>query len=155
VRRLTQKRTYALIAYVLIAAIIVVAVLEVVYVDPFSWQLHTIGSVTTIGFEMASCSCGTPLLTSIDWGTFNAGDTHTVTGWALNTGNSNITLSFTVQNWNPTAAEQYIVFGWNYTGETIQAGGELPINLTCTVLSSVTGISSFSFDITITATAIS
>ena len=110
------------------------------------------GSVTAVGVGVYSDSDCTTALSAISWGTVNPGDVKTYTVYVKNTGNVPVTLSMTVSNWNPSSASSYITLTWNKEKYVLPATQVVPAVLTLTVSSSVSGVASFSFDITITVT---
>jgi uncharacterized repeat protein (TIGR01451 family) len=110
------------------------------------------GSVTAVGVGVYSDSGCTTALTAISWGTVNPGDVKTYTVYVKNTGNVPVKLNMTVSNWNPSSASSYITLTWNQEKSTLTAGQVVPAVLTLSVSSSVSGVTSFSFDITITGT---
>ncbi len=110
------------------------------------------GSVKGIGVGVYSDSACTNALTSINWGTLDPGSNANKTVYIRNEGNSVATLSMTTSNWNPASASSYMTLSWNYGGQTLDVNQVVQIRLTLSVSSSVTGITNFSFDITITAT---
>jgi hypothetical protein len=110
------------------------------------------GSVTAIGVEVYSDqACNNPV-TSISWGTIDPGSSVNKTVYIKNTGNNAVTLSLATSNWNPSNAPSYMTLSWNYNGQPINANAVIQVKLTLSVLSSVSGITNFSFDITIVAT---
>lgn len=137
----------ALIATVVIAAAILVAAL----ILSQSTQIQNTGTINTLGFTLWADQGRTSQLVSISWGTLNPGDTKAVNAWAQNTQNVNFTLGFQTYNWTPTGAQQYLIFGWNYTGQKILPGQIVPIQMTLQVLADITGITNFSFTINMTA----
>jgi hypothetical protein len=86
---------------------------------------------------------------SINWGMLNPGSNKTVTVYARNEGNTIITLSKTVQSWNPSNASSYMTLNWNYTSQTLSINQVLTIDLTLSVSSTISGITNFSFSLTI------
>jgi hypothetical protein len=72
--------------------------------------------------------------------------------YVRNEGNTPSTLSRTAQNWNPSTTPNYVTLSWNYTGQTLTANQVIQVNLTLAVAPTVSGITNFTFDITITAT---
>jgi hypothetical protein len=104
---------------------------------------------TTIGIGAYWDADLTNTVNAIDWGALNAGTQKSFTIYIRNEGNSAITLIKSTSNWNPPAASNYITLDWNYNGQTINAGENLRVTLTLSVSASITGISNFSFDITI------
>jgi len=89
---------------------------------------------------------------SISWGLLDPGSNKTVTVYIRNEGNAVVTLSKTTQNWSPPTASDYISLDWNYAGQTLNVNQVLQTKLTLVVSSSISGITSFSFDTIITAT---
>jgi len=91
-------------------------------------------------------------VTSVNWGTLSPGDVESVTLYVKNTGSVDLTLSKSTDDWSPASAETYLTLTWSYAGEQIEPNGVLSATLTLTVSESITGISSFSFNIYITGT---
>jgi hypothetical protein len=88
---------------------------------------------------------------SINWGIIDPGSNKTVTVYIRNEGRAAATLSEAVQNWNPSTVSSYVTLDWNYSGQTLRVNQVVPIKLTLAVLPTVSGITNFSFDATITA----
>ena len=88
-------------------------------------------------------------LSTIDWGTLDPGATRSYSIYIQNEGGSALTLSMSTASWSPSSASNYLTLTWNYNGQTLSAGEGVQVTLTLSVSESVTGISSFSFDINI------
>ena len=88
---------------------------------------------------------------TIDWGELTRGQIATELVYVKNTGEATITLALRTESWNPPAANQYITLSWNYNGTNLESKQVIPLTLTLTVSTSITGITSFSFDIIIEA----
>jgi uncharacterized repeat protein (TIGR01451 family) len=110
------------------------------------------GSVTAVGVGLYSDIGCTTALSAISWGTLNPGDVKNYTIYVRNEGTVPVKLNMTVSNWNPSSASSYITLTWNQEKSTLTAGQVVPAVLTLSVSSSVSGVTSFSFDITITGT---
>lgn len=110
------------------------------------------GSITTVGVGLYSDSGCTNVLSSISWGTLNPGDVKTYTMYVKDTGTVPVTLNMTVGNWNPTSASTYMSLTWNQEKYVLPAGQVVQAVLTLSVSSSISSVTSFSFDITITGT---
>jgi uncharacterized repeat protein (TIGR01451 family) len=110
------------------------------------------GSVTAVGVGVYSDSGCTTVLSAISWGTVNPGDVKTYTIYVRNEGTVSVTLNMTIGNWNPSSASGYITLTWNKEKYVLPAGQVVQAVLTLSVSSSVSGVTSFSFDITITGT---
>lgn len=109
------------------------------------------GSVKGVGVGIYWNQACTNATSSISWGTLDPGSNVNKTIYIRNEGNTAATLSMTTSNWNPTNASSYMTLSWNYGGQTLSVYQVVQVKLTLSVSSSVTGITNFSFDITITA----
>ena len=101
----------------------------------------------------SNSACTVPV-TTISWGSIEAGGSTSQTIYVEDTGGAAMTLSISVGSWSPASASNYITITWNGQGTQIQPGvsGALAVTLTLTVSSSITGISTFSNTITISGT---
>jgi len=108
------------------------------------------GDVTTTpNINVYSDSACTQNLTTINWGTIEAGSSTNQTIYVKNTGTGTLTLSLATSNWNPTTASSYLTIDWNKTGTHLSAGQSTSAILTLTVASNTTGVTTFSNTITI------
>ena len=117
-----------------------------------SRTVSSVGSVKGIGVGIYWDSTCTNRTLSINWGLLEPGSNKAVTIYVRNEGNAVTTLSKAAQNWNPSTTPSYMTLNWNYAGQTLSVNQVLQIRLTLGVSPSISGITSFSFDITITAT---
>jgi hypothetical protein len=88
---------------------------------------------------------------SLDWGLITSGSNNTLTVYVKNEGNSEITLLLRTSNWNPSSSSDYMSLNWNYSGQILSTNQVIPLELTLTVNSYISGVTSFSFDTTFTA----
>jgi len=109
------------------------------------------GSVKTIGVGVYWDQALTNPVSSINWGNIEPGSNVNKTVYIRNEGNAPATLSMTTSNWVPASASSYMTLSWNYGGQTLAVNEVRQVILTLAVSSSVTGVTSFSFDITIAA----
>lgn len=117
-----------------------------------SRTISNVGSVKGIGVGIYWDLTCTNRTSSINWGLLNPGSNKTVWIYVRNEGNSVVVLSKTVQNWNPSNVQSYVSFNWNYINQTLSVNQVLRLSLTLIVSSTVSGITNFSFDVTISAT---
>jgi len=110
------------------------------------------GTINGIGVGVYSNLACTNVLTSVSWGTLNPGDTPTQTIYVMNNGTIPVTLTMTYGNWNPASAQSYITLTWNQQSTQLASGSVATAVLTLNVSSSISGVSSFSFDINVTGT---
>jgi len=109
------------------------------------------GTLKAVGVGVYGDSGLTNKVSSIDWGILEPGSNVNKTVYIRNEGNAAATLSMTTSNWSPSNASNYITLSWNYGGQTLNVNEAIQVKLTLSVSSSITGITNFSFDITITA----
>lgn len=96
-------------------------------------------------------ACNMPK-TSLTWGTLQPGENKTQECYIKNEGTVAVILSMYANNWEPDNADDYIDLGWDYSGTPIAAEATVHVTFTLSVDSSITGITSFNFDITIVGT---
>jgi len=143
-----QKATIGTVAVIAVISLMVSALGALV-------ATHTIsnsGTVTTVGVGVYSDNSCTAALSTISWGTLNPGDVQTYTMYVRNEGNVPVTLNMAEGSWNPGSASSYISLTWNQENDVLPVGQVVQAVLTLTVSSSVSGVTSFNFDITITGT---
>lgn len=114
--------------------------------------LGNTGSVKAIGVAVYWYSNGTSPVTSFNWGMVSPGTTMNITCYIKNPGNQPETLSMNTSNWNPANATTYITLSWNLAGQTLNSGQIKQAVFTLQILAPVTGITNFSFDVTIAGT---
>jgi hypothetical protein len=116
-----------------------------------SKTLSNSGSVRGIGVGIYQYSNCTSPVSSFNWGLLDPGASINKTVYIRNEGNSPATLSMAASNWNPSSASSYMALSWNYGGQTLSVNQVIQVKFTLSVSSSVSGITNFSFDITVTA----
>lgn len=110
------------------------------------------GSVKAIGVGVYwDQACSNPV-SSISWGTMDPGSSVNKTVYIKNTGNNAAVLSLATSNWSPSNASSYMNLSWDYNGQPVNANAVVQVKLTLSVQSNISGITNFSFDITIVAT---
>jgi hypothetical protein len=118
-------------------------------------NLPSSGTVTAgPNIGVYSNSACTNTVTSLNWGTIEAGGSTQQTIYIEDTGGAPMTLSITVTGWNPSTATNYITLTWTGQGQQIQPGANnaLAVTLTLSVSPSITGITNFGNSITISGT---
>jgi hypothetical protein len=92
-------------------------------------------------------------MTSVDWGSIEAGGSANRVVYIKNSGDSGVSLSLVTENWNPLSAADYLMLSWSYDGSALGPGAVIEVTLILAVRSSANGIDSFSFDIVIVGSA--
>lgn len=108
----------------------------------------------TVEIDVYADSELTQLISTIEWGSVEAGGSDSKTVYIKNAGDENVTLSLATENWDPAGAAEYMELSWDYDGNTIEPESVVEVTLTLTVDSSITGIEGFSFDIVIIGSAL-
>jgi hypothetical protein len=114
-----------------------------------SSTLSNVGTVKAVGIGVYWDAGLTNRTTAINWGTVDPGTQKAFTVYVRNEGNSAITLSQAISNWNPSTASTYMTLTWNYNNQPVNAGAITQVTLTLTVSPSISGITVFGFDIAI------
>ena len=109
------------------------------------------GSVRAIGVGVYWDQACANTVASIDWGIIEPGLNVNKTVYIRNEGNAAATLNMTTSNWNPSSASSYMTLSWDYGGQTLTVNEVRQVKLRLAVSPSITGITNFSFDITIAA----
>lgn len=134
-----------------IGLIVLISGASVYAVIQYEQSISTTGTIHTVGVNIYSDIALANELTTIDWGLQEPGNTVTKTMYVQNTGSTPVTLYFYTSNWMPSTAQDYMTLDWNYDGSTIAPNSVKQISLTLAVSSTISGITNFSFDITVVA----
>jgi hypothetical protein len=143
-----QKATIGAVLAIAAISVIVSALGALVATRTFS----NTGTITAIGIGVYSDSGCTNELASISWGTLSPGASATYTMYVKNNGTIPVTLTMAYGGWNPSSASSYMTLAMDKNNTVLAAGTSEPAVLTLSVSSSITGVTSFSFNITITGT---
>ena len=135
---------------IILAAIMIAAVVSVIAIGVVERRISSQGRVKAINVEVFSDPECTQVLTEIYWGMIEPSETVSTEIYLKNTGNSPLTVSMSTSTWSPLTAENYISVNWDAEGKEINPSDFLRANITLSVSSSISGISSFSFLIIIT-----
>jgi hypothetical protein len=139
-----------LLAGILVATIIVAAVTIGVLVVTRSVSSSGTVIITRHDMQVYADPACTIVLNSIEWGTIPNGSIASTTIYIKNLGqNSNLTLRFNTSNWNPAIAANYITLSWNYSGQVLQPGQSIAVEMRLAVSSSATGFTAFTHQISI------
>jgi len=117
-----------------------------------SKTLSSTGSVKAINVEVFWDLACTQVVSSIDWGTPEPGDSVNRTVYVKNSGSAPMNVSLSASGWVPVEAGNYLTMSWDREGAEVAAEGFVQALLTLDVSGSITGITDFSFDIVIEGT---
>ena len=116
-------------------------------------QLPSSGNIAAINVGLYMNSACTQKLESIEWGDIAPGESVEKTIYLKNTGTTEIELSMTTNNWNPSIANGPITITWNKEGILLEPGETTSATLTLETLEDIAGITTFSVSILIIGTA--
>lgn len=116
-----------------------------------SQRIGSTGYVNAVGVGVYWNSACTSNVTSIDWSSLEPGASANTTVYVKNKGNVRIMLNMTTDNWS-TGASGKITLRWNREAYLLDSSSVVQAVLTLSVSSTITGVTNFSFDITITGT---
>ena len=145
--RILAGATAALILYVLSLSMLP----PVISAINNSRSLSNSGSIKGVGVGIYNYQDCTSPVSSINWGVLEPGSKVNKTVYIRNEGNSPAALSMATSNWSPSNAATYMTLTWNYGGQTLSVSQAVQVTLTLSVSLSISGVSNFSFDTTITA----
>ena len=114
--------------------------------------IPNVGNVKTVGVQVYWDQAKTDPCTLINWGFVDPGFSYNKTVYVYNPGNTNATLTMTVNNWNPAVAETYLTVTWNRQGTVLEAYLLTSATITLTVNPTVTNVTNFNFDLVFTGT---
>jgi hypothetical protein len=143
------------VAAIMLSATMIALMLIAYAATNVSVSINSSGSIAASpNIGVYSNSACTVSLTTINWGSPSPGGTVTQTVYIKNTqGSSSLMLSMTTSNWNPTSANGPLTVTWNQQGTVLASGQSIAATLTLTVSSSITGITTFSVQISISGTS--
>jgi hypothetical protein len=149
---LMKRKNLVIVAIVAVALCAVTPmVFESIAISTHTKTVPNAGKIMTIGVGIYSDQACVNAISSIDWGTVSPGSNMNETVYIRNEGNSAATLAMTVSNWNPSNSPSYMTLRWDYTGQSVSKGQVIQVKFTLGVSSSISGITSFGFNMTITA----
>jgi hypothetical protein len=113
----------------------------------YSREISNTATVKTVSINVFQNVNLTNPVTSIDWGMLDPGQTKNCTVYLQSTSNVPISLSMYAANWDPANASEFLTLTWNYKGQAVARSASLPAIFSLAVNASISGITSFSFDI--------
>jgi hypothetical protein len=116
-------------------------------------HLPSSGNIAAINVGLYINAACTQKLESIDWGDIAPGESVNKVIYLKNTGTTEIALSMTTSNWNPSIANGPITITWNREGILLEQGAVTSATLTLETLEDTVGITAFSVSILIVGTA--
>lgn len=135
---------------VVIAGLVIVAAVTAAVVY-YTLRIRGSGTIKLIGVEAYGDPEGTQIISAVNWGELTPGGFSQVVLYLKSTSTAPATLTLSTENWSPATAADYLSLEWDYDGSPLSPGENRGVLLTLRVSESVTGITSFAFDIVIVA----
>ena len=114
--------------------------------------VNSSGSIKAINVGVYTNLACTQNVSSVDWGTPEPGQVITRTVYVKNTGNANMTLYLSVNNWTPANASDYLSVTWDEEATGLAPDEVVEAILSLTVDNAITGIDNFSVQIVVGGT---
>jgi hypothetical protein len=108
--------------------------------------------ISAINVGLYSDSGCTINCTSINWENINSGSVAKKTIYIKNSGDTNVILGISTDNWNPKWAKPLLKMSWNLSNYLLCAGEVVPATLTLAAASNTGNITNFTFIILIRGT---
>jgi hypothetical protein len=135
-----------------LAVVVVLMTAGVLALLSVNRTLTTTGTIGTVNVGVYSDINCTQPVSSIPWGTLNPGTSTVETVYVKNQGTVTETLNMTSSGWNPSNCPTYMSLTWDAENALVTVGNDVKADFNLTVSPSITGITAFSFNITITGT---
>jgi hypothetical protein len=113
-------------------------------------SINSGGTITAMNVEIFNNNECTQGCTNINWGTLTPGESINQTIYIKNSGNKQITLFMTVENWNPTNATIFMNLTWNKENTILNPDQITSATLILSAAADINSIDDFNFDIIIT-----
>lgn len=141
----------------LMGLVVVILVAIAGALTPFLYKISNRATITTsLGINIYSNVELTDLVTFIDWGYVEPGETISRTIWIDNNGSMSLLLDILTNNWDPSNCTDYISCYWGVINGTILSPSDAPIEtaLYLKISSEVEDIKTFTFNIFIGGTEV-
>ena len=139
----------------LLFGVVIISALMIVGVSGLLTATKTIdssGTIMAINIEVYSDLACTQPLSSLDWGIPEPGETVNRVVYLKNTGNADMSLNMYVSNWTPSGVDTYLSLSWDQENTVITPDEVLQSTISLLVDSGISGITDFSYQITLQGT---
>ena len=112
------------------------------------------GTIQTINVGVYIDNNCTQNCTAIEVGVLSPGEVTTQTVFVKNTGTNAVSLSLSVDSWDPVEASSWLVLSWNRGDYVLGVGEVVQATLTLSMDSGIMGVSNFGFDVRFVGTQV-
>ena len=113
-------------------------------------SINSGGTITSMNVEIFNNIACTETCTNINWGTLTPGESINQTVYIKNSGNRQLTLFLTVENWIPTNASNHLILSWDKESANLEPDQVTMATLILSADLEINAIDNFAFDIIIT-----
>jgi hypothetical protein len=145
-----QKVNAAAIFGVAVAAVAMIALVTASLVA--NQTVPNAGAVRSVAVNLYWDAGCTNTTSSIDWGYVEPGESKSFTICVKNPGSTSEVLSMTTGSWSSSSAQSKISVSWNREGYALARGTVVSAVLTLSVDPTISDVTGFTFDMTITGT---
>ena len=139
---------YLPVLAIIVLGCLIITVSAAVY---YSITVESRGKIKGIGVGIYGNAEASIVVSEIDWGILEPGESTNVTVYIKNEGNVVANLTMTTEAWTPPEAEESIQLTWDYDGTELAVSDIRCVTFTLAVDQGIIGINDFSFDIVVTA----
>lgn len=113
-------------------------------------SINSGGTITAMNVEIFNSNECTQTCSTINWGILTPGESINQTIYIQNTGNKQITLLMSVENWNPENATNFLSLTWDKENTILHPNQISAATLILSASTEINSIDDFNFDIIIT-----
>lgn len=113
-------------------------------------SINSGGTITSLNVEIFNNIQCTEVCTNINWGALTPGESTNQTIYIRNSGNRQLTLFLTVENWTPSNASNYLNLTWNKENTNLVPNQLTMATLILSTDMEISSIDNFAFEIIIT-----
>ena len=139
---------YLPILAIIMLGCLILSVSAAVY---YSITVQSRGKIKGIGVGIYANAEASIVVSEIDWGILEPGESKNVTVYIKNEGNVVANLTMYTEAWTPPEAEESIQLTWDYDGTPLGISDIRCVTFTLLIDASIIGINDFSFDIIVMA----
>jgi hypothetical protein len=143
---------FSVVLFITVAAMAVASIVFAYGLLFGTRTVDSVGKVSGVGVGVYAEAACINNVTEIDWGFIEPGASKSHIVYIRNEGSLTMTLNMTVDKWNPSGASTSMTLSWDVEGDPVNPESVVQAVLTLSVSPSVSGITNFSFEITITGT---
>lgn len=142
-----QTKTKAILLTAVVLAALLAAIIGIYYLK----RIQSVGKIKTVQCEVYWDQAGTTPATLIDWGVLEPGQEASKVLFIRNKSNVKANLTLATEEWNPSAASNFIAVSWDYDGRLLNPEEIIAVTFYLNISQYITQIKEFSFNMVIIA----